>query len=141
MKMPRQIRLNFSYQETGGALTVPMRMTSSGNVIVLGTLTTSGTTCGTGCDLVFTEGYKLPTIEEHAAQMWENSYLPNVGPTVENEPFNITEKTGGMLNELEKAHIYIAQLNNTIKLKSNELDNVKVKYNLLEERLSKLEIK
>lgn len=140
---------NISYQETGGALTVPMRMTSSGNVTVLGTLTTSGTTCGTGCDLVFTEGYKLPTIEEHAAQMWKNSYLPNVGPTVENEPFNITEKTGGMLNELEKAHIYIEQLNARIYDKENELNTMRIEFkdlkqmlvNDFELRLAKLEQK
>jgi hypothetical protein len=42
--------------------------------------------------------------------MWKNSFLPAVGPTVEGAPFNLTEKTGGILNELEKAHIYIEQL-------------------------------
>ncbi len=42
--------------------------------------------------------------------MWENSYLPGVGPTPENAPMNLSRKTGAILNELEKAHIYIAQL-------------------------------
>lgn len=46
-----------------------------------------------------------------AALFWANSYLPAVGPTVENGSWNSSEKTGGMLNELEKAHIYIEQLN------------------------------
>lgn len=39
--------------------------------------------------------------------MWVHRHLPAVGPTAEGEPFNVTEKSGGMLNELEKAHIYI----------------------------------
>lgn len=87
-----------------------MVLETDGDVTITGTLTTGGTTCGGGCDLVFSSDFDLPTIEEHAAAMWANSYLPAVGPTVENAPFNITEKTTGMLNELEKAHIYIEQL-------------------------------
>ena len=92
-----------------------MVLETDGDVTITGTLTTGGTTCGGGCDLVFQPEYDLRTIEEHAAYMWENSYLPAVGPTVENAPFNMTEKTTGMLNELEHAHIYIEQLNNTLK--------------------------
>ncbi len=116
-----------------------MRLTTAGNLSINGTLTTTGTTCSTtaqpaGCDLVFSDDYKLPTIEEHAEQMYANSYLPNVGPTIENEPFNITEKTGGMLNELEKAHIYIAQLNEKLSEKTKKLESI-------EERLAKLESK
>ncbi len=128
---------NFSYELPAGGFVVPMRMTTTGNVTVLGTLTTGGTTCGGGCDLVFTEDYKLPTIEEHAAQMWENNYLPNVGPTIENEPFNLTEKTGGMLNELEKAHIYIEQLHTRLKNKENELNAMKSDFKNLEQNLLK----
>lgn len=128
---------NFSYELPAGGFVVPMRMTTAGNVTVLGTLTTGGTTCGGGCDLVFTEDYKLPTIEEHAEQMWKNSYLPNVGPTVENEPFNLTEKTGGMLNELEKAHIYIEQLHTRLKNKENELNAMKSDFENLEQNLLK----
>lgn len=129
---------NITHSDSAGAA---LRLTTGGDLTITGSIVTTGGTCGGGCDLVFSEDYKLPTIEEHESQMWENSYLPTVGPTVENSPINLSDKTGKILNELEKAHIYIAQLNNTIKLKSNELDNVKEKYNLLEERLSKLEIK
>ncbi len=81
-----------------------------GDLVLVGTLTTGGPTCGGGCDAVFGEDYDLPSIEEHAAQMYANSYLPQVGPTVPHAPMNISEKVGDMLNELEKAHIYIAQL-------------------------------
>ena len=84
-----------------------------GSVVVTGTLTTgTGNTCENGCDRVFDETYDLPTIQEHAAAMYANSFLPNVGPTPDDAPtINITEKIGGMLNELEHAHIYIDQMN------------------------------
>ena len=116
-------------------------LTDNGNLTISGTLTTTGTVCGSGCDLVFSDDYKLPSIEEHAAEMWGNSYLPSVGATIENAPFNITEKTGGMLNELEKAHIYIEQLNSRINNKENELNVMKLQFESLEQRLAKLEIK
>ena len=116
-------------------------LTDNGNLTISGTLTTTGTVCGTGCDLVFSDDYKLPSIEEHAAEMWGNSYLPSVGATIENAPFNITEKTGGMLNELEKAHIYIEQLNSRINKKENELNVIKSQFVSLEQRLAKLETK
>ncbi len=129
---------NITHSDSGGAA---MRLTTDGNMTILGSITTTGGTCGGGCDLVFSEDYNLPTIEEHESEMWSNRYLPAVGPTIENAPINISDKTGRMLNELEKAHIYIAQLNKTIKSKSSELDEMKDKYDSLEQRLSKLEIK
>jgi hypothetical protein len=80
-----------------------------GNVDVTGTLTTGGPTCGGGCDAVFGADYDLPSIEEHAAAMFANSYLPEIGPTVPHAPVNLSEQYGRVINELEKAHIYIAQ--------------------------------
>ncbi|WP_417489957.1 hypothetical protein [Maricaulis sp.] len=76
-------------------------------------ITTVGPTCNPGpCDLTFDpEYFEVPSIEDHAAAMWENRYLDAVGPTSPNEPFNVTQKAGGMLHELEVAHIYIEQLN------------------------------
>ena len=97
---------------------------ATGNITIRGTITTGGTTCGGGCDLVFTEDYDMPSIEEHAEAMWSNGFLPNVGPTIENEPINVTEKLGRMLNELETAHIFIAELN-------GELAESEARYNAL----------
>lgn len=86
------------------------RLNSNGNLTITGTLTSGGPTCGGGCDAVFDPEADIPSIADHAAEMWSLGYLPNVGPTPEGEPINITEKLGRMLNELEKAHIYIAEL-------------------------------
>lgn len=83
---------------------------ATGDMRIAGELTTAGSTCGAGCDEVFEDDYPIMPISERAALMYELGYLPNVGPTIENEPFNVTQKVGRMLNELEHAHIYIAQL-------------------------------
>ena len=88
---------------------------NNGDAIVFGTLTTGGTACGGGCDLVFSASYDLPSISDHAARMYELGHLPNVGPTIENQPINVSDKLGRMLNELEHAHIYIAELERAVR--------------------------
>ncbi|KMK63999.1 hypothetical protein [Puniceibacterium sp. IMCC21224] len=75
----------------------------TGDLTIEGDLFTHGSVCAAGCDRVFDADYPLPTIAEQAAQMRSARHLPNVGPTDEDGPFNVTQKVGGMLNELEKA--------------------------------------
>ena len=104
----------FRIADDDGVLT-EFALDPNGNLQIGGTITTTGTTCGGGCDFVFDSRYKLDSIEEHASKMWRDKHLPAVGPTKEGEPFNISEKTGGILNELETAHIYISQLNSKIE--------------------------
>ncbi|QGX96742.1 hypothetical protein EI983_00020 (plasmid) [Roseovarius faecimaris] len=99
----------------GGPGEIEMIMTPAGDMTIKGSLTTGGGTCGGGCDAVFSDDYELPTIAEHQAQMWAAGHLPNVGPTVENAPINVSDKLGRMLNELEHAHIYIGQLHEQLE--------------------------
>ena len=96
-----------------------------GNLVLVGTLTTGGPTCGGGCDAVFDTDYDLPSIEEHARAMYANSYLPQVGPTVPLAAINVSERMGTMLNELEKAHIYIAQINTEKQVMQAEITRLK----------------
>lgn len=112
---------------------------NNGDVEIAGSLTTGGAVCGDGCDLVFDPSYQLESIEEHAAQMWEDRYLGAVGPTRENAPFNLTEKTGGILNELEKAHIYIDRLNDTLKEREAEIARLNQHQTDMLERVARLE--
>ncbi|WP_417482714.1 hypothetical protein [Maricaulis sp.] len=86
-------------------------------------ITTRGPTCNPGpCDRTFDREYfNVPSIEEHAASMWENQYLWGVGPTSPDAPYNLTEKTAGMLHELEVAHIYIEQLNSRLDALEQEV--------------------
>ncbi|WP_425097934.1 hypothetical protein [Tropicibacter sp. S64] len=90
-----------------------MTLTADGDLTIQGQLFTAGS-CASGCDRVFDADYPLPSIAEQAAQMKALKHLPNVGPTPEDGPFNLTKMTGGMLNELEKAHLYIAELHDTV---------------------------
>ncbi len=110
-----------------------------GNVDVTGTLTTGGPTCGGGCDAVFDADYDLPSIEEHARAMFANSYLPQVGPTVPHAPMNISETVGDMLNELEKAHIYIADLNKDKQAMQTIIANQNLRITMQEARLDRME--
>ncbi|MDQ2092140.1 hypothetical protein [Marimonas arenosa] len=92
----------------------------SGNAILAGTLTTGGTTCGGGCDRVFTEAAIIPA-PDYAARMWGDGHLPHVGPTPEGAPINVSEKLGGMLNALEHAHVFIDQ-------QAAEIEALKIAY-------------
>ncbi len=93
----------------------------TGNLMVSGSITP---------DYVFEPGYYLESIEEHADYMWTNKHLPAVGAATlrsdGSHAVNVGVRSQSMLEELEKAHIYIEQLNATI------VD--------LQERLEKLEI-
>lgn len=124
-------RFNFTLVGTGTQAWID----ASGNMMINGTITTSGS-CNMGCDRVFLPEYDLPTIEDHADEMFANSYLPAVGPTPdEGTRFNLSEKTTGMLNELEKAHIYIAQLNDRLKDKEATVDELTARLEALEAAL------
>ncbi|WP_291844252.1 hypothetical protein [Maricaulis sp.] len=105
---------NLAFEHGDAVGTQLITLTPTGDMTIPGTLTTGGGTCGGGCDAVFEDDFNLPSIEAHAAAMWNNGFLPNVGPTIEGEPINVSDKLGRMLNELETAHIYIAQLNDRL---------------------------
>lgn len=108
-----------------GTGTSEFDLSAGGNLTISGTLRTGGTTCGGGgCDLVFSPDTKLTPLTEHAEAMWAKGYLPAVGPTPENQPFNLTEKVGGILHELEMAHIYIEQLHQQLAQKEGQLDEL-----------------
>ncbi len=139
-------RLNFQNVATGNnamqidpqasANLLQIGRTAPGQVDIAGSLTISGT-CD-GCDAVFTPEFPLETIEEHAAFMWRHSYLPGVGPTQEGPTsIDVFEKTTGILQELEKAHIYIEQLNHSVKDNGERISRIEEAVALLKERARK----
>ncbi|MEQ9674578.1 MAG: hypothetical protein RLO10_08955 [Roseovarius indicus] len=87
-----------------------MKLNADGDMQIAGTLTTAGS-CSAGCDAVFDADYPLPSIEDHLAETLALGHLPNVGPTRNGEPWDVTDKMGRILNELEHAHLFIGQLN------------------------------
>ena len=70
-------------------------------------------------DYVFEDDYRLESIEEHSESMWREKHLPAVGPGEKDdegrEYVEYGSRMRGILEELEKAHIYIEQFNSTIK--------------------------
>ncbi len=138
---------------------VPFKIdeTANNNLLLLGTNTDSSEIVMTGKlllngtevtpDYVFASDYKLESIEEHAAFMWSNKHLPAVLPATVNEDglhvIQVGARTQGMLEELEKAHIYIEQLHqNLTKLEAEKLSlrkNLEEMHLSFEERIKRLE--
>jgi hypothetical protein len=114
-----------------------------GNLLMAGTLQVFGPIEQHGVvihpDFVFEPGYELETIEEHAEHMWEHKHLKAVPKARQDEQgrevIEIAEHRAGMLEELEKAHIYIAQLNERLREQEEELEGL----HALAERIENLE--
>jgi hypothetical protein len=94
-------------------------------------------------DYVFEPEYELESIEEHAEFMWSNKHLPAVGPrTVDasgREVVEIGTRMRGLLEELEKAHIYISALSNRVAEKDAQLAKLLQQNAELAERLTRIE--
>jgi hypothetical protein len=126
----------FRINRSGNGAT-EMELNGAGNLTITGTIKTAGPTCASGCDAVFDAGYDLPSIEEHAEAMWAKKHLPIVGPTLPNEPVDLSERYGLMLNELETAHIYIEQLH---REKAELRAELEAQQKANDERFARLEI-
>jgi hypothetical protein len=121
---------SFRFSRIGTGVT-ELFVSPGGDMALAGDLTVVGG-C-TGCDAVFSPDWDLETIEEHAEQMWHDGHLPGIGPTPEGKSsIRVFQKMTGMLMELEKAHIYIEQLNDRLEEKHAQV-------RALEERLARLE--
>ncbi len=78
-------------------------------------------------DYVFGDGYELKSIEEHASFMWQEKHLPSLKgeSVIKEEGYNIIERIEGIVEELEKAHIYIEQLHERIKMLEAEAEGLR----------------
>lgn len=148
---------HFSFN-TGGDLQVSganelVRINSNGNVGIgttnpLGKLDVNGSIFQRGvqlfADYVFEPTYALESIEEHADFMWNNKHLPAVGERkVDEQGHEIVEigaRMRGLLEELEKAHIYISTLSERISRKDTEVERLERQNAELAERLARIEL-
>ncbi len=94
-------------------------------------------------DYVFEDEYQLESIEEHAAYMWKEKHLPAVTPaaTINAGKYNMAERREQILEELEKAHIYIEELHNRVKTledQESEIEDLKKENQELLENQQKL---
>ena len=98
----------------------------------MGTLDVNGSIYQRGgqlhADYVFEEGYHLESIDEHAAFMWQNKHLKAIPKArVDGNGREIVEVGAhrkGIVEELEKAHIYIDQLHNRIDALEEKLQQL-----------------
>ena len=100
-----------------------------------GTLDVNGTIYQRGsvlhADYVFEPEYKLESIEEHSSYMWQSKHLKAVPKAQKDESGQDMVEYGvrnrGILEELEKAHVYIQQLNERIKVLEIELTKLEAR--------------
>jgi uncharacterized coiled-coil protein SlyX len=94
-------------------------------------------------DYVFEPTYTLESIEEHAAFMWNNRHLPAVGArTLDEQGREVVEigaRMRALLEELEKAHIYISTLNGKVTERDEKLATLERQNAELSERLARIE--
>lgn len=81
-------------------------------------------------DYVFESDYELEPIEEHANFMWNNKHLKAIPKAKMDEHGQEIVEVGahrkGIVEELEKAHIYIEQLNQRLKAMEKKLASLEV---------------
>jgi len=136
---------NAGYYETGNDKLYIANSSSSAGVLIYGdfasnlveingTLDVKGPIWQRGgvlhADYVFEPGFELESIDKHSDFMWQNKHLPAIPKAMTDEKGREIVEVGahrkGIVEELEKAHIYIDQLH---------------KQNIaLETRLAKLEV-
>lgn len=79
-------------------------------------------------DFVFNDTYNLETIEDHASYMFKNKHLPALSSAHNYENYinvyNSEQRREDILEELEKAHIYIYQLNEKVKTNENRIQEL-----------------
>jgi hypothetical protein len=94
-------------------------------------------------DYVFEPTYNLESIEDHSAFMWSNKHLPAVdAKQVDEQGREVVEigaRMRGMLEEIEKAHIYISTLSDKITEKDAALAKLERQNTELAERLARIE--
>ena len=116
--------LDYGQATGGGTYNNVFNIDNDGNVGIgtdtpAGKLDVNGSIYQSGgllhADYVFEKDYNLETIETHAKHMWVEKHLPSVPKATKNkhgdEIVEIGAHRRGLLEELEKAHIYIEQLN------------------------------
>ena len=80
-------------------------------------------------DYVFEPDYKLESIDEHTKYMWKHKRLKALPQSELDENgqqiSEISNDMMGILEELEKAHIYISHLNEKVKGQDKEIESLK----------------
>jgi photosystem II stability/assembly factor-like uncharacterized protein len=129
-------QIYISYTGVGIGTTNP-----AGNLDVNGSIYQRGAVLH--ADYVFEPGYKLESIDEHSEFMWQEKHLPAMQKMQKDENgqeiVEIGARSKGIVEELEKAHIYIEQLNKEIVALKSEKDSLSKDNEDIKARLSAME--
>ncbi|PNU18797.1 hypothetical protein C2E25_15815 [Geothermobacter hydrogeniphilus] len=94
-------------------------------------------------DYVFESDYQLESIENHEQFMWQNKHLKAIPKARKDEQGREIIEAGahrrGMVEELEKAHIYISRLNRRIKEQAAKIAELEQEKQETLARLTRLE--
>jgi len=120
--------------------------TGIGTMSPQGTLDVNGSIYQRGsalhADYVFENEFKLESIEDHSRYMWKNKHLSAVPKAIKDDNGNEVVEWGarsrGILEELEKAHVYIDQLNSTMKEQQKQIENQQQKIDELTDLVNKI---
>ena len=128
------------WTRNAGTMGERVRITGSGKVGIgtanpSGLLDVNGTIYQRGirlhADYVFEPDYRLESIEDHSDFMWKNRHLKAIPKaTRDDEGKEILEfgsQNRGIVEELEKAHIYIARLNSRIDELEKKIQRIESK--------------
>lgn len=130
------INSNGTLRISAGADTAEMTLSADGNLVVTGGYFVNATQLSVP-DYVFEPTYQLKTIDEQTEYMFNNKHLPSVKAAPDPDAqLNLVDQQLGMLEELEKAHIYISLLHNRIKSLEHENSQMVAS---MDARLQKLE--
>jgi hypothetical protein len=109
-----------------------LEITAAGDVLYQGVAVHS--------DYVFEPDYELPSIAEQADFMWSNKHLPAIGPARVTEDGREIMELGSdrqaIVEELEKAHIYIAQLHERLEDKDAVVESLLERMERMEQALA-----
>jgi hypothetical protein len=127
----------FTSSSIGSQATEKVRITNGGNVGIgtsspKGALDVNGPIFQRGsvlhADYVFQPSYPLESIEDHAAFMWHERRLQGLPRATLDEGDQQVVELGsqqkGILEELEKAHIYISQLSERMKAQELAIESL-----------------
>ena len=95
-------------------------------------------------DYVFDPEYELESITEHSEFMWRNKHLPAIPKAQVDENGQEIIEVGahrrGIVEELEKAHIYIEQLHKHINELQEQNDKMEARLTAMESAMAKLTV-
>jgi hypothetical protein len=92
---------------------------------------------------IFEPEYNLESIEKHAALMWKEKHLP-AGPKARvddqgREFSEIGSQRRGILEELEKAHVYVEQLHRRLGENEEQIAGLRAQMNRLTELVQRFD--